>query len=86
MFKRTLSGKSALLHNSIIPFYKSKHDPKEASQAVLVVKNLPANTGGGKRGKFKPWVKIPWRRGQQATPAFLRGEANGQVSLVGYSP
>ena len=30
--------------------------------------------------------KIPWRRKQQPTPAFLPGESHGQRSLVGYSP
>ena len=35
---------------------------KEASQVVLVVKNLPANAGGMRR-RFDPWVRaIPWRR------------------------
>ena len=33
----------------------------QASQVVLVVKNLPANAGD-MRGRFDPWVgKIPWR-------------------------
>ena len=31
-------------------------------------------------------AKIPWRRAQQPTPAFLSGECHGQRSLVGYSP
>ena len=49
---------------------------------VLVVKNLPANTGGmrdtgsipgsGKRGAWQP------------TPVFLPGESHGQRSLAGY--
>ena len=30
---------------------------------VLVVKNLPANTGRCKRCRFDPWIgKVPWRR------------------------
>ena len=33
------------------------------SQVVLVVKDLPANAGDIKRGRFDPCVrKIPWRR------------------------
>ena len=53
-----------------------------ASQVVLVVKNLPANTGdvrdtgsipgSGKRGAW------------QSTPVFLPGESHGQRSLAGY--
>ena len=40
-----------------------------------------------RRHKFDPWVrKIPWRRAQQPTPAFLPGESHGQRSLLGYSP
>ena len=40
-----------------------------------------------KRHGFDPCVsKIPWRRAQQPTPAFLPGESHGQRSLVGYSP
>ena len=36
---------------------------------------------------FNPWVrKIPWRRKQLPTPAFLPGETHGQRSLVDYSP
>ena len=34
-----------------------------------------------------PWVgKIPWRREWQPTQVFLRGEIQGQRSLVGSSP
>ena len=59
-----------------------------ASQIVLVVKNLPANTAGrGRRCRFHPWVeKVPRRREWQPTPVFLPGECHGQRSLVGYSP
>ena len=33
------------------------------SQVALVVKNLPANAGDTKRGRFDPCIrKIPWRR------------------------
>ena len=41
-----------------------------ASQVVLTVKKLPANTGDINRCGFNPWVpvgKIPWRRAWQAT-------------------
>ena len=56
------------------------------SQVALVVKNLPANTGGIRRG-FDTWVrKIPWRRKWQPTPVFLPGESHGQRRLAGYSP
>ena len=57
-----------------------------ASQVALVVKNLPANTGG-MRLRLDPWVgKICWRREWQPTPIFLPRESHGQRSLVGYSP
>ena len=40
-----------------------------------------------RRHGLDPWVrKIPWKRTQQPTPVFLRGESHGQRSLVGYSP
>ena len=49
-----------------------------ASQAALVVKNLPANAGDMRQG-FNPWVrKIPWRRAWQPTPGFWPGESHGQ--------
>ena len=42
-----------------------------ASQVVLVVKNLPANSRDVKRHRFDPWVgKIPWRRAWQPTPVL----------------
>ena len=48
-----------------------------------VVKNLPANAGGG----FHPWVwKIPWSRKWQTTPVSFPGISHGQRSLMGYSP
>ena len=51
--------------------------PVAASQAVLVVKNLPAGAGDMRRG-FSPWVgKAPWRRAWQPTPGFLPGESRG---------
>ena len=58
-----------------------------ASQVVLVIKNLPVDTGDvGDRHGFDPLVgKILWRRTQQPTPVFLPGESYGQRSLAGYS-
>ena len=57
-----------------------------ASQVALVVKNLPANTGG-MRLRLDPWVgKICWRREWQPTAVFLPRESHGQRSLAGYSP
>ena len=48
-----------------------------------VVKNLPANAGGG----FHPWIwKIPWSREWQTTPVSFPGISHGQRSLMGYSP
>ena len=56
-----------------------------ASQVVLVVENLPANTGDIGDIGFDPWVReIPWRRAWQPTPVFLPGESHGQRSLAGY--
>ena len=56
---------------------------ERASQVALVVKNPPVNTGD--RPGFDPWLgKIPWRRAQQPTPAFLPGEPHGQKSLASY--
>ena len=55
---------------------------KWASQVVLKVKNPHANAGDLRHG-LAPWVrKIPWRRAQQPTPAFLPGESHGQRSLA----
>ena len=57
-----------------------------AFQAVLVVKNLPANAGH-LRLRFDPQVgRIFWRRAWQPTPVFLPGEPHEQRSLAGYSP
>ena len=57
-----------------------------AFQAVLVVKNPPANAGD-LRHEFDPWVwRIPRRRKWQPTPVFLPGRSHGQRSLAGYSP
>jgi len=57
-----------------------------ASQAALVVKNLPVRAGDMSY-RFYSWGgKIPWRRAWQSTPVFLPGKSHGQRSLVGYSP
>ena len=59
---------------------------QQASQVVLVIKNLPANAGDMSPG-FDPWVsKIPWRKAWQPSPVILPRESHGQSSLVGYSP
>ena len=48
-----------------------------------MVKNLPAI----QETRYHPWVgKIPWRRKQPPTLAFLPGEFHGQRSLAGYRP
>ena len=61
--------------------------PRWDSQVAVVVNNPPASAGRCKRHRFNPWVgKIPWRRAQQPTPAFLPGESHGQRSLAGCSP
>ena len=59
-----------------------------ASQAVLVIRNPPANAGDVKRCSFSPWAwKIPWGRAWQPTPVFWPGESPGtEGSLAGYSP
>ena len=57
-----------------------------ASQLVLVVNNLSANSGDARCGS-DPWHgKIPWRRKWQPTPVFLPEKLHRQRSLVGYSP
>ena len=59
----------------------------EASQVVLVVKNLPSNARDTRDADSIPWVrKIPWRRAWQLTPVFLPGESHGQRSLACYGP
>ena len=58
-----------------------------ASQVVLVLTNLPANTGDIMGRQFDPWVgKIPWRRKWQPTLEVLPGESHGQRRLAGYRP
>ena len=57
------------------------------SEMAQWVKNLLANAGENRRGGFNPWArKLPLRRKQEPTPAFLPGESHGQRSLAGYSP
>ena len=54
-----------------------------ASNAALVVKNLPANVGDARDvGWILGTGKIPWSRTHSS---FLSGKY-GQMSLVGYSP
>ena len=51
---------------------------------VLVVKNLPANTGD--LAGFNSCVgKLPWRRAWQPTLVLLPGESHGQWSLASYN-
>ena len=57
-------------------------DLPRASQMVLVLKNLPANTDA----RPVSVGKIPWRRKWQPTPVFLSGESHGQRGLADYSP
>ena len=57
-------------------FLISPHRPALVTQTV---KNLPTT-------QESPVGKIPWGRDWQPTPVFLPGEAQGQRSLVGYSP
>ena len=54
--------------------YVMLYDKREAYHLVLVVKNLPANTGNKEDliSQFDIWVgKIPRRRAWQPTPVFL---------------
>ena len=46
---------------------------------MLVVKNLPANSGDVRDTVPTPG-KISWRRARQHTPVFLPGESRGQRS------
>ena len=57
----------------------------QASQAVLVVKKLPASAGGT-RGSSPSSGGCPQRRKWSPTPGFLPGKSLGQRSLAGYSP
>ena len=57
---------------------------RQASQVVLVVKNLPANTEN-----METWVQSlgwedPLEKEQQSTPVFLPEKSHGQRSLAGY--
>ena len=52
-----------------------------SSLLVQIVKNLPAT----QRHRLSPWfMKIPWRREWQPTPAFLPGESHGQRMVVSH--
>ena len=58
----------------------------QASQVVLVVKNLPANAGDVRAAVLIPGLgKIPCRRAWRPTPVFLPGESHGQRSMAGHS-
>ena len=62
-------------------------ETERASQVVLMVKSLPANTGDARdMGSISGFRKIPWSRQWQPTPVFFPGESHGQRSLEGYSP
>ena len=57
------------------------------SQVVLVVKNLPTNSGDVRDTGLIPGSgRFPWKRKWQPTPVFLPGESHGQRSLAGYGP
>ena len=72
---------------SVLPTNIQDWFPLRASQAPLVVKNLPANAGRYKGCEFDPWVgKILWRRKWQPPPVFSPGESHEQGSLAGHSP
>ena len=73
------------LYFNLLPLLCLSYDSLQASQVMLVVKNLPANAGE-MRHRFNPWVrKIPWRRKRQTNLIFLPGESQEQKSLAGYS-
>ena len=55
-----------------------------ASQAVLVVKNLPANAGDA--GLTPGSERSPGGRIPQPAPVCLPGGSHEQRSLAGYSP
>ena len=58
-----------------------------ASQAVLMVQNLPANTGDARDVGSIPGLERSLGVGNgNPTPAFLPGKFHGQKSLVDYSP
>ena len=77
----------ALNHGMTLFPIVPQHESWWASQAVQVVKNLPASAVDARGLVSSYWVgKIPWRRAWQPTPVSLPGESHGQRSLVGYSP
>ena len=58
----------------------------QASQAVLVVENLPPSAAEVRDAGSVLVRKIPGGAHRQATPVFLPGKPHGQRNLVGYSP
>ena len=63
----------------------SQYETPESSLAVLVVKNLFANTGDIRDAASTPGSgRFPWRREWLPTLLFLPGESHGQ--RMGYSP
>ena len=53
---------------------------------MLLVKNLPANTGDIRDVGLIPGSgRFPWKRKWRPTPVFVPGESHGQRSLVGYN-
>ena len=62
------------LENKLYHTLNESPKRKTASQAVLVVKNLPANAGTSGGHRFDPRVgKVPRRRKWQPAPVFLLG-------------
>ena len=57
----------------------------EASQVVLLVRNLPANAEDIRDVGSTPGLEDPLEKGMTTTPGFLPGESHGQRSLVGYN-
>ena len=78
------SGEAGTHVGKDLRWYKSEKSIN--GLVALVVKNLPADTGG-MRCRFGPWVgKIRWRRAWHPTPGLLPGKSHGQNRLAGYSP
>ena len=66
---------SGLYGSSILSFSRMLHTALQASQVVLVVKNMLA-TARDMRCEFDFWVrKILWRRAWKPTPVLLLGES-----------
>ena len=58
----------------------------QASQVVLVVKNLPADAGDVRNTGLISGSRRSPGEGWQPTPAFFPGKSHGRKSLAGYSP